>query len=231
MTFQNIFNEYYTLLRGDSDIPDSTDDEWKIAIQLANQSIRRWDRVDGMLWKELFQQLSNADDGDRTVITGITDYETPSDFRKPGGWVFYKDSDGNTQVKLKVIEPFESQLYTDESDYAYFTGDPNSGYTLTVNPAPASSENGYSIEYMYYKNPTYFASTETGTTTVEMSDPNFIVQDMLANRYRNMQKWPAYQTARKDADQALANMINDNVVGTHYNSWKVPDPDGGGFGG
>lgn len=230
MDFQTIFNEYYTQLRGDSDIPDTTDDEWKIAIQLCNQSIRRWDRVDAILWNELFAQLSDADDGDTIVVTGVVDYDAPTNFRKPGGWVNFKDSDGNVQKVLKVLQPFETQLYTDSSEYAWFTGDPNNGYTLHVNPSPTTTESGYSLEYMYYKKPTTLTTAETGTTLIEMSDPNFCVQDMLANRFRNMRIWPAYQTARKDADQTLANMINDNAAGTNYNSWTVPDSSGGGFG-
>lgn len=231
MDFQSIFSEYYTQLRGDSDIPDSTDDEWKIAIQLCNQSIRRWDRIDGILWNELFALLSDADDGDTTVVTGITDYEVPTNFRKPGGWVMYIDSSGNTVKRLKVVQPYETQLYTDTSDWAYFSGDPNNGFTLHVNPAPTTAESGLTLQYMYYKKPTYLTTSETGTTLLEMNDPNFVVQDMLASRFRSTRVWPAYQTARKDADQSLSNMINDNAAGTNFNNWHVPDSSGDdGFG-
>lgn len=231
MDFQDIFNEYYTQYRGDSDIPGSDDDEWLIAIQLCNQAIRRWDRVDGILWNELFALLSDADDGDTTVVTGLQDYEVPSNFRKPGGWIMFLDSSGGTVKRLKCIQPYESQLYTDSSDYAYFTGDPNNGFTLHLNPAPGTSDSGLTLQYMYYKKPTTLTSAETGTTLLEMNDPNFAVQDMLANRFRNTQKWPAYQTARKDADLTLSNMVNDNAAGTNFNSFKVPDISGdSGFG-
>ena len=54
MNFSEIFEEYYTIFRGqNSNIPVSGDREYDTAIQLGNNAIRKWDRADGVEWKEL----------------------------------------------------------------------------------------------------------------------------------------------------------------------------------
>jgi hypothetical protein len=229
MDFQTIFNEYYVQYRVDSDIPGTDDDEWAIAIQLANQAIRAWDRVDAVFWEELMAKASDSD-ADTTLVANQTAYGAPSDMRSPGGWVFFRDADGKLVDKLKVVKASEAQQFSDDSAYAYFTGNPNTGFTLTINPAPTTDQAGLNIEYDYVKMPTTFATDEDGTTKPDMSDPNYIVQYILASQFRGSRNWPAYQTAKQAADTALSNMINENTAGTTFNAWGVADPDGGSFG-
>lgn len=228
MNWQDIFEEFWTLYRGDSDIPTSTDDEWGIAIRLANAGIRRWNSVDGVLWNELWTNFQTS--GGTTVSTGITTYDGPSDMRTPGG--FIRLYSGESENYIKVLSPEEVQNQADISTYAYFTGDPNNGFVLNLDSGSVSADyNGWNIDFPYYKQPTIFdPDTEDGNTTPEMSEPGFIVNEILANRLRTSRNWPAYQTARRDADKMLQDMIDRNTMGIPFNSPTLTDPLGGIFG-
>ena len=41
MTFDDVFNAFYRLYRAEAEVPASTDDEYTIAMELANEAIRR----------------------------------------------------------------------------------------------------------------------------------------------------------------------------------------------
>jgi hypothetical protein len=226
MTFTEIFTAYYTLYRSEATVPDSTDDEYTIGMRLANEAIKHWANYDGTYWKELYNTLQDADDGTKLITTATTDYEAPSDMREAGGFVKVKDSSGNTQQTYQILEPQEVQFKTDRSTYAYFTGDPNNGFTLHLNPAPPSSLSGLSIDYVYYKQPTEFA---TGSDVTEMADPYFIVHRMLANRFRASRN-PYYQSAMNESENSLRKMQLDNNSGTFANPFKLSDNSGTVFG-
>ena len=97
---------------------------------------------------------------------------------------------------------------------------------MNLNPAPPSSLNGKSIDYIYYKQPTEFT---TGTDVTEMSNPYYIVHRMLANRFRASRN-PYYQSANNEAENALRVMQMSNNSGTWANPWKLADNSGSVFG-
>lgn len=227
MNFDDIFQAYYTLFRGESDIPASDDEEYTIALRIANEAVNRWAFYDNTYWKTLFTTLQLSGDGDSTIVTGQTDYDCPGDFQEAGGQVKVKDSNGNTQQTYNIIEPQEAQFRTDSATYAYFTGSPVEGYTLTLNPAPDSSLSGMDIDYIYYKTPTTFS---TGTDISECPDPYFIVNRMLAQQFR-VNRNPYYQSAKNDAENALKQMQMTNNSGSWANPWKLADNSGTRFGG
>lgn len=219
MTFDEIFQAYYSLFRADSDVPPSDDDEYITAMRLANEAINRWAFYDNTYWKELFQTLQLSEDGDSTVVSGQTDYEAPGDFQEAGGQIAIKDSDGKTVQTYRIIEPQEVQFQSDLGTYAYFTGDPANGYVLHLNPAPDTSLSGNSIDYTYYKQPTIFT---TGTDVSECPDPYFIVNRMLAQVFRANRN-PYYQSAKNDAENALKQMQMTNNSGSWANPWTIAD--------
>lgn len=225
MTYAEIFAAYYTQYRGDADVPSSSDDEYTIGMRLANEAINHWASYDGTYWKELFVSLLASGDSP-TVITGTTQYDAPEDMQEAGGLVKVKDSDGNTVQTYQLIDPHEAQFKSDMSTYAYFTGDPANGFVLNLNPAPPSSLSGKDIDYVYYKKPTEFT---TGSDVTEMSNPYFIVHRMLANRFRASRN-PYYNSALRDAENALAKMKVDNDSGTWSNPWSVADRSGTSWG-
>ena len=227
MTWDEIFEAYYNLYRAESDTPASTDEEYTIGLRLANEAINRWHRYDNTYWKELFNTLILADDGDKTITTSDVEYDAPSDMQEYGGSVKVIDANSKVVQRYPIIEPHEAQFRGDDSTHAYFTGDPSNDYVLHLNPAPSSALSGLRLDYVYYKEPTLFT---TGSDVAEMSNPYFIVHRMLAQRFRVSRNYSAYQTAFRDAEDALKNMQLVNNSGSWANPFKLPDRSGSQFG-
>jgi len=228
MDFTQIFEAFYTLYRGEDEIPDSSDPEYVIARRLANEAVNRWSNYDGTYWKELFTtNLAEDSDGDQTIEADTTTYDAPSDMREAGGFVKIKNSSGQTVSTFPIIEPSDAQFKDDMGRYCYFTGDPNNGFVLNLNPAPDATMAGQSIDYVYYKKPTLFTR---GSDVTEMADPYFIVHRILAQRFRVSRNYSAYQTAFRDAEDALKIMQMDNNSGNWADPFKLPDNSGTIFG-
>ena len=226
MTFDQIFETYYTLYRAESDTPASTDDEYIVALALSKEAITRWSNYDGTYWKELFTTLQDSAQVSpalvTTITTGTTTYTAPTDMREAGGFVKLLDADGRVVQRYPIIEVEQVQFKGDDSTYCYFTGDPNNGFVLHINPSPSANLNGLEIDYVYYKKPTYFT---TGTDVTEMADPMFIVHRMLANRFR-VSRNPYYSSAKIDAEDCLRTMQADNNSGNWADPWKLQDNSG-----
>lgn len=227
MTFAEIFTEYYTLYRGQgTNIPTFGDREFTIGIQLANSAIKKWERGDGTLWRELQVRLQTASDGVKTVSTGVTSYAAPTDMRKPPAAV--RMTLGDAGFDVPVIEPQEKDQMTDDSTYAYFEGSANTGYTMKIPTGLASQHDGWAMDYVYTKKATLIPTTpDPSAVEVEMSDPTFIIQEMLAIRYQQSRN-PYFKIAKGEANTALQNMKIENNSGTYGKPWKLTDQGGWG---
>lgn len=220
MDYDTIFEQFYTLYRAEATTPAITDDEYIIGIRLANNAIRRWSNYDNTFWKTLFTTAQT--DGTGGVVTttaGTATYAAPTAMKEAGGVVRLLDGT-DTQKVLPIIEVEEVQFKSDDATYAYFTGNANSGFTLHLNPAPDTS--GLNIDYVYYKNPTLIT---TGTDKPDMQDADFIVNHMLADRFRASRN-PYYGTAKTDAKDILIQMKFQNDSGTWANPWSLKDRSG-----
>lgn len=227
MDFDAIFQAYYSLFRADSDVPTSADDEYTVGLRLANEAVNRWRVYDNTYWKELFAtSQDNSTGGVVTITTGTKTYAAPTAFAEAGGFVRILDGNGNVVDRYPIIEPHEKQFRTDQSKFAYFTGNNAVGFTLNLNPAPTSATNGFSILYDYYKKPTEFT---TGTDVTEMADPYFIVHRMLAQQFRAARN-PYYSSAKQDAEDSLRQMQLINNSGTWANPWTIADTSGNTWG-
>lgn len=227
MNFDEIFESYYNLYRVENTIPNSADDEYAIGIRLANEAIARWAAYDGTYWKELFTTLSLAGET-QTVTLNNTEYDCPEDMKEAGGFVTLRHPVTKAaQRRLQILEPQEAQFRNDNSNYCFFTGDPNNGFTLHLNPAPDTSSVGNIIDYVYYKKPTTY--TATGGELSEMTEPYFIVHRMLANRFRGSRN-PYYTSAKGDAEDMLKIMKMSNDSGSWANPWKLQDNSGTNWG-
>ena len=224
MDFQQIYENYYTLYRGESQVPSATDDEFTIGLRLANTAIGRWASVDNVFWKELYSTNLTSVGPNDILTTSSLNYTTPDDTQAVAGIVELKDG---TTVKdtITVVDTALVYQYDNMQQFCYFVGDPTNGFTLRFNKPV---EAGLSIDYIYYKKPTYFVD---GSSTTEMSDPWYIVHSMLANRFRVSRNFGAYQTALRDAEEALKNMQQANMSGNQAMPWTLPDTSGTVWGG
>lgn len=225
MDFDAIFQAYYTLYRGTSTIPASTEPEYAIGLELANEAVKRWANYDNTMWKELFTTPNLSGDSS-VVVTGTTEYDVPDDFQDAGGHVRLLNSDGTVFSTYPIIEPQDVQFKSQLGTYAYFTGSPADGYILHLNPTPTATQNGKTIDYVYYKTPALFTS---GSDVSDMSDPYFVVHRMLANRFRASRN-PYYADALRDSENALGVMKMRNDSGNWANPWSVQDRSGTVFG-
>lgn len=222
MTYSEIFSAFYTLYRAESEVPASTDDEYTIGMRFANEALNYWANYDATYWKELFTTAQTSSTGGVvTLATGTKTYLAPTAMREAGGYI--KLLNGTTvQSHLPIVEPQEAQFRGDTSQYAYFTGDPNNGFTLNLNVAPTASENGFLIDYVYYKKPTEYT---TPASKSEIPNPYFVVHRMLSQRFRASRN-PYYASAKADAENAMRVMQLDNNSGNWANPWKLADNSG-----
>lgn len=241
MDFQSIFEEYYTLFRGDSAVPPTTDPEWAIAVRYGNAALRRLEQVENEKWSWLW--TTAVAEGESTTYTAsstiptVTTYDGPSTMLEPGGFINLVSPDGKQSFKIDVIEPYQVQLQSGSAPYAFWTGGAQQGWTLHIN-LTGNSYTGWTIDYPYYKQITTFNATtdaagnvaEDGNTVTECPDPSFIINYILAYRLRSTRNYPSYQTAKADAETCLEGMQLKNRSGVDGHSWNLNDTSSGSFG-
>lgn len=226
MQWKDIFQAYYSLFRGQAtSIPAYGNREFTWAVVAGNVSIGKWDRVDGELWRELITtaKTQNLEEivGDTLTVAGQTTYAAMADMRKPPAFVrFYKNG---TYNDVPTIPPQDAMNYSDLSGAIWFSGSANRGYTMNIGSGFSTMYGGYNIDYVYVRKPiTLPLGQDCSAYMVDMSDPNFIVQDLLAARASNARNGFVFKTARKDADDALMNMKIEDGSGVYGNSSHMP---------
>jgi hypothetical protein len=217
MNFDSIFQAYYSLYRGDSDVPASTDTEYIVGMRLANEAINYWANYDNTFWNELWTENSlSTNIAGQTVINGQASYPLPADYKDIGGYIQLVGPTGVT-YRIPRIEPNQVQFQRDLATYAYIADG-----QLHLNPVPNADIAGFAINYGYYKQPTYFT---IGTSVTEMSNPYFIVHRMLGQQFR-ISRNPYYQSAIRDAEDAIRKMQLENNSGSWDNPWQDTDNSG-----
>lgn len=235
MQFTDIFSEYYGLFRGDNAIPTSTDPEWALAVYAGNKAIRRWANVDAEKWDVLWTKATAQ--GFNKTWTGtsasptVANFTPPDNMEEPGGFIQFTDPVSASYIQLNVVKLNDIQFQNSSTPYAYFTGGPQQGWTLTISFS-GSSNNGWTIDFPMYAQPTYFNATlltdgsgnvqEDGTTITEVPDSSFLIQSMLGSRLFETRN-PFFQQAYKDAEVALEGMQLKNGTGTPGNPWNLND--------
>lgn len=214
-TFAEIFPEYFTLFRGQAtNIPGLSDPEYKIALFLAAGSVRAWARADGVEWNVLWKNFS---DSSATLIAEGTHAYAIADMRKPPKKITIGGSD------LAVIKPEQADLIS--VNCAWFTGSPSIGWTLHIRTITQEMV-GQAIDFIYLRQPTPIVN---GTSIIDMSDPNFLIHDMLAARFTQSRNGFAVKVHKAEATLALQNMKIEDISGTYGNSDNLGSQ-GAGFG-
>lgn len=124
MDYDHIFAAYYALFRADSDTPASTDGEYLVGLQLANEAINYHGDYEGTYWNELFDTNRVDGSGTQTLTSGTTIYSAPTNFREAGGFIKVIDSNGNEVTRYPLLNPQEAQFQDAQSQYAFFTSSP-----------------------------------------------------------------------------------------------------------
>lgn len=234
MDFEELFGLFWTKYRGEETPPDDTDPEWKIAVRNYNSALDRLEDYDNTKWDFMKTTLQRSTQVspvlDRTLSTNDTSFVAPTNMVYPGGLWWKVNTSGNRGVPYRVLKLEDIATVSQTSTYGYFLGDKNNGYTFYVNPTIASSENGYGLDYLYYKKLTRLdATTEVGTSIVAPANNEFLACFMAAQRFLDSRNFPAYQVMKRDSEEALKMMKLQNNSGDSYNVPQVADT-GPGFG-
>jgi len=227
MNLTNFQENLHRLYQGDDDTPSVGTDDYKIRTTLAEAAVEAWYTEEGVLWRELFTTLADASDGDKAADGGV-DFDCPTNFRKPGGYVRVEDTSGNFTY-YTVISPPSGELYKNEdANVCWFRGNVSDGFKLYFDTAPTS---GLTIDYPYYKAAT---APSSAALIFEMSDPWFAIQLALSKLHEHDGEGDRAGLALGKASAKLRSMKVNNVVPAWFQSNAVPDRDfvigRGGFG-
>jgi len=218
-TLSDAIDYINVLYEGDSTSPSDGDEDYEVWQKLLNIAISIWEREEGVLWKELFTTLSAATDGDKTIAASDWDYNCPTDFVFPVGYVRVV---GNKTSVFSVVQPQDVQLLdSSKGNWCYFTGNSSTGFDLHFNPS-VSLETGATIKYEYYKT----ASQVTSASSVfEMADPMFAVYYVLGE----LKKDEGDTSGFNIATQKLESMKVLNDMTGWYQNDTVDNPVQDGF--
>jgi len=180
----DIIEQIYSAYENDDDTWSATTSEYLTARNFTTAAIKRWANLEGVNWDELFTKLADAGDGDKTVTADDYEYDCPTDMNlspQPNDYVRIENSGGASSY-FKVIPLVKVQQIDDISDkLCWITGNPKLGYVLNINSG-VNLSTGDTIQYEYYRNPTYFTAIDSVT---EMANPMFIVHHVLWRLYKN----------------------------------------------
>jgi len=216
-TLTQAISKLNSLYNGSSTPPAAGEEDYIVWTDLLNIGISLWENEEGVLWKELFTDLTSAADGGKTTIADTYSYALPSNFKFPvSSFVWFGVNYNKTPTR--IIAPSKLQLYENNTDgFAYFLN----GY-IKFNPN-MSIHAGDPIVYNYYKKAT---ALTTGSDQFEMSDPMFAVYYALSE----LKKEEGDVSALQIATQKLEAMKTLNSMGAEYQEDSTISPLGDGMG-
>lgn len=195
-----------------SDTPAATDDDYLTRRRIMNRALHTWERNKGFWWNALWSTTSA-----QSIVAGQQTYTTPVDFRRAGGFVDVMN--GTTRLRrYPVVSP--NDVRTATQDVAYFTGSPNTGYTLNLKNPPTPDLYGHTISYDYYKKVTEYTDP---TIISEIPDPEYIVHYTVAQLWKGDRKMNAYQSSMEDAIECLKGMEVAAVANIDWQSFDAND--------
>lgn len=221
-TVKEIHDEYYSQYRGQgTNLPQwsgSSRREYLIGLNLLRAAIKKWERADGILWTALKTTLADAvAEGAAVTPTPVvientytgTNIAAPKNMRKPPAFVTFTNANGVKNVP--VLDPLK---INGAAKGVYFIGSANTGFTMVVGADISADYMGATFDYIYYRQAKLPSLTEDPSNMyIDMSDPSFAVQHMLAGRFVNSRNGFGFKSAKAEADLALANMKIEEYSG------------------
>lgn len=163
--------EIYLDFEKSSDAPDTTSEDYLVRLRFVRKSIEKWENEQGIEWKELYGTLS------QTLTSGVyndnTGAGTLEDFKRPAGHLKI----GEDKYEYVRPERVEVEQRLNESKKIYTVTGSKGSFSINVYPVVTDS-----FTLNYRKDATkYYTGAES--TPIEMSDPSFIIHDVLAQLY------------------------------------------------
>lgn len=150
------------------DEPDVSSEDFLVRLEYCNASIEKWEDEQGIEWKELYGNLSG------TLVNGICNNQTTlADFKRPAGLLKIGE-DKYTYVRPENVE---REVRNNPSKKIYTVTGYKGAFSINVYPVV---DGAFTLDYRKYA--TKFTTGEE-TTPIQMSDPSFIIHDVLAQLY------------------------------------------------
>jgi hypothetical protein len=202
-----------------SDYPSAGTDEYVLRTGLINDHIDDWGTEEGILWNELWTLGSFASTSAASYALASLS-PAISNVRFPGGFVELVDSNGASSY-WGVIKLEEVRLRTnDQSNWCYFVGNPQAGFTIFFNPA--NFPGAGTIKFPYYKNATQLSGA---SDKAEMSDPSYIVH-LVASDILSQDDPGESDKHLQIAQSRLRGMKTLNLMSAPWMSNRVQDRTG-----
>lgn len=220
-TLDELQQKIHRIYQGDVEYPVDGEEDYTLRTGFINDAINDWAYNQGISWKELFINLSDAPvsvGGDKTSSTSTTKYEAPTDFVFISSWIKITNSN-NTSYYYEFCPPDDvmRRLKTDSSlKFFYITGVPGS-YVININ-SPISG----TIEYSYYKRATHLVNT---TDVIEMSKPYFAIYKTVSQLYELDNRNDMVSKYTQLAKNLMDEMIIDNETVPINTSYRLKDLD------
>lgn len=212
----------HSLYEGNTSYPASTEDDYLVRRDMANEAVMKWDMYKGTLWNELWTSSSSAPDGAFSITSGAVQYALPTDFRFMGGFLRLIDANNNVTFYQKRKQEAQD-VYEGQTNNSFsITGNAKAGFKINFlrgtgsGAFPLTTDIGKTIKYEYYKRPQLFTAT---TDIPEMSNPDYIVHYVLSYLYRQDDNFEASDREMRVAEDILSQMQSINMM----SSWREQD--------
>lgn len=211
MLIADLMSDLYLDFEKSVDTPDKTSEDYLVRLRYVRKAIKNWENEKGIDWKELFGTIS------QTLSAGVynnnTGAGTLESFKRAAGFLRVGtdkyDYVRPEQVEKEVRENISKKIYT-------VTG---SKGTFAINVYPSIS-GAFTLNYR--KAATLFY-TGNETTEIEMSDPEFILEFVLAQLYLDDSNQAQATVEMQIASEKMEAMQLANETVPFYQNNDVPD--------
>ena len=172
MTVIEALQQIYRTYEGDNDYPDFADSDMQLYFDHLKDALKAWVRKFPQ-YREVFDYLENAVDGDKVTTPGQTTISAPSNFVKPATFITVGSRNLNYVPPQKMAQK-DSEDPT--SEYFSIIGFPGA-FKIVIHPTPSVIE---TVNYPYYRT----IDEPTGETSqLEISRPYYCIAYTLSKLY------------------------------------------------
>lgn len=215
MLIEDLMEEIYLDFEKSTDAPDKTSEDYLVRLRYVRKAIDKWENEQGIEWKELYGTIIG------TLTNGICNdnVTTLVDFKRPAGFLKIGDD------KYEYVRPerVESEQRMNENKKIYTVTGSKGTFSINVYPAVSDS---FTLDYR--KEATKFY-TGNETTHIQMSDPSFIIHDVLGQLYLDDDNGSQANVEIQTASAKMDAMRLANEVQPFNNNYQ-PEDDFDGFG-
>lgn len=171
MLIEDLMEEIYLDFEKSADTPDKTSEDYLVRLRYVRKAIEKWEGESGIEWKELFGTISG------TLTAGVYNDNSGTDtlekFKRPAGFLRV----GTDKYEYVRPEQVEKEVRENASKKIYTVTGSKGTYAINVYPAVSGA---FTLNYRKIATKFY---TGSETTEIEMSDPSFIIHDVLSQLY------------------------------------------------